>query len=184
MSPVIGFRRGTLGHPEELPEFTHGWLEAPLRSKLVRLESVADPEWRNLDAWPAGRVFGSEGEYRWQRLADGILHSVLLLETSLLPDGFGAPLVLQKGDDAAFVLWGKWIDPEGDPKGNQGGGPRFYAQEIPEIQDYPLDLEKRPEPGATPRLLACRYRDAAGRQGEFIRCVGVSLTAPGERDHG
>lgn len=183
MSPVIGFQRGQTGHPEGLPEFTYAWLEAPLASKLVRLEPGESSAWRDLEAWPAGRIFGTEGEYRWQRLADGTLHSVLLLDTVPLPEGFDSPLLLQESEDAAFVLWGEWINPEGDPQGNPGGGPRFYAQEIPEIQDYPIDLEGPPEPGATPCLLVRRYRDAAGQHGEFIRCVGMSLTAPGKSDY-
>lgn len=182
MSPMIGFQRGLSGHPEELPEFTYAWLEAPLAAKLIRLQGS---EWNDLEAWPAGRIFGPEGEYRWQRLADG-LHAVLLLETSPLPAGFGSPLVLEDGEDAAFVLWGEWVnpDPKGDPQGNPEGGPRFYAQEIPEIQDYPLDPEEALKPGVTPRLRVRRYRDVEGRHGEFIRCVGLSLTEPGEHGDG
>jgi hypothetical protein len=180
---VIGFQRGLSGHPEGLPDFAYGWLEAPLAAKLIRLQGS---EWRDLEAWPAGRIFGEEGEYRWQRLADG-LHAVLLLETFPLPTGFGSPLVLEKEEEAAaFVLWGEWVnpDPKGDPEGNPGGGPRFYAQEIPEIQDYPLDPGETLQPRVTPRLLVRRYRDVEGRHGEFIRCVGLSLTPPEERGDG
>jgi len=172
VSPVIGFQRGLSGHPEGLPDFTYGWLEAPLDAKLIRLQGV---EWKDLETWPAGRIFGEEGEYRWQRHAEG-LHAVLLLETSPLPAGFGSPLTLEKEEeDADFVLWGEWVNPEGDPKGNPGGGPRFYAQEIPEIQDYPIDPGEALEPGVTPRLRVRRYRDAEGKHGEFIRCVGLTL---------
>jgi hypothetical protein len=183
MSPVIGFQRGLSGHPEGLPDFTYGWLEAPLAAKLIRLQGS---EWKDLEAWPAGRVFGEEGEYRWQRHADG-LHAVLLLEASALPAGFGSPLALEKegeGEDPAFVLWGEWVEPKGDPKGNPGGGPRFYAQEIPEIPDYPLDPGETLKPGVTPRLLIRRYRDVEGKHGEFIRCVGLTLTAQEERGNG
>jgi hypothetical protein len=181
---MVGFQRGLPDHPEGLPEFSYAWLEAPLAVKLARLKPEGDLDWKDLEAWPAGRIFGTEGEYRWQRLADGTLHSVLLLETSPLPAGFDSPLLLQEGEDAAFVLWGEWVNPAGDPQGNPDGAPRFYAQEIPEIQDYPIELEATPEPGATPRLLVRRYRDAAGQQGEFIRCVAVYLTSPGDSDHG
>jgi hypothetical protein len=183
VSPVIGFQRGLSGHPEGLPEFAYGWLEAPLAAKLIRLQGS---EWKDLEAWPAGRIFGEEGEYRWQRNADGTVHAVLLLETLPLPTEFDSPLVLEKeeDEDGAFVLWGEWVDPKGDPEGNPGGGPRFYAQEIPEIQDYPLDSGETLKPGVTPRLLVRRYRDVEGRHGEFIRCVGLSLTAQEERGDG
>jgi hypothetical protein len=180
---VIGFQRGLAGHPLGLPDFKYGWLEAPLAAKLVRLEGF---EWKDLEAWPAGRAFGPEGEYRWQRLADSRLHAVLLLEAPPLPSGFGPPLVLEEGEEAAFVLWGEWVnpDPKGDPQGNPDGGPRFYAQEIPEIQDYPLDSGEALKPGVTPRLLVRRYRDATGKQGEFIRCVGLSFTESGAGGNG
>lgn len=187
MSPVIGFQRSLSGHPEGLPEFTYGWLEAPLAAKLIRLQGS---EWKDLEKWPAGRIFGEEGEYRWQRHADG-LHAVLLLETSSLPAGFGSPLVLEMDQDeeeedqgVAFVLWGEWVDPEGDPQGNPDGGPRFYAPEIPEIQDYPIDPGETLKPGVTPRLRVRRYRDAEGKHGEFIRCVGLTLTSPGDSGDG
>jgi hypothetical protein len=178
MSPVIGFARALPAHPEGL-KFPFAWLEAPLAARLTRLADV--PDWRDAAAWPAGRLFGEAGEYRWQQRGDG-LHAVMLLESGPLPAAFTAapPLDLELVHEAALVLWGEWVDPERDPEGNPDGGPRFFAPEIPEIQTYPLELEGVPGPEATPRLVARLYRDAAGEHGEFLRCVAVEM----RRDEG
>jgi hypothetical protein len=157
---------------------TYAWLEAPLAAKLARLEEV--PNWRDPAAWPTGRVFGEEGEYRWQRLADDTLHAVFLVEMGPVPSWCEASISLENGEDASFVLWGEWVDPEGDPEGNPENGPRFYAREIPEIQEYPLDPQAPLIPGVVPRLLVRRYRDPKREKGEFIRCVGFRLDLPGE----
>jgi hypothetical protein len=180
LSPVLGYKRGLARHPEGLPTFQYAWLEAPLAARLARLEEAGD--WADFEAWPAGRVFGEEGEYRWQRLGDGTLHGVLLLESAVLPAGFEGQVSLTPGEEARFVLWGEWVNPKGDPEGNPDGGPSFYAQEIPEIQRYPIDLNEAPKPGAIPRLRVRRYRDAEGTRGDFIRCVGLELTPGGEHD--
>jgi hypothetical protein len=180
LSPVIGFSRGLARHPEDLSGFTYAWLEAPLAPKLVRLEEVLD--WNDFEKWPAGRIFGEEGEYRWQRLGNGPLHAVLLLDSSPLPSGFEGAVSLTEGEEASFVLWGEWVNPDGDPEGNPEGGPLFYASEIPEIQRYPVAGELKPE--TIVRLRVRRYRDAKGEQGEFIRCVGFQLMPAKEYDHG
>jgi hypothetical protein len=179
MSPVIGCWRGA-GHPEGIPDFAYAWLEAPLAARLAWKKDV--PEWRDPETWPAGRVFGPEGEYRWQRLDGETLHGVLLLDTDSLPATFGSLLPLTPGEDASLVLWGEWVNPDGDPEGNPDGGPRFYAQEIPEIQDYPIEAGLKE--GVVPRLQVRRYRDVEGKHGEFVRCVGVSLSPAEASDHG
>ena len=178
MRPVIGFKRGLPHHPEGL-SFQYAWLEAPLAAKLARVEEVSN--WNSPEVWPSGRLFGEEGEYRWQRLPDGSLHAVLLLESGDLPPGFESPMSLETEEDASLILWGEWVNPEGDPEGNPNRGPLFYAQEIPEIQRYPV--EGGLQPGTLTRLLVRRYRDAEGKRGEFIRCVGFHPTVKGDQDH-
>ena len=182
MSPLIGCKRGLDGHPEGLPDFSYVWLEAPLAAKLGRREEIES--WQDLETWPAGRIFGEEGEYRWQRLPDNKLHAVLLLESAPLPPIFESVIELEEVERASLVLWGEWVNPEGDPEGNPDGGPSFYTQEIPEIQRYPIDLGGSPPLGATPRLRVRRYRDSKGTHGEHIRCVGLTLTPAGKNDHG
>ncbi len=182
MSPVIGCNRGLASHPEGLPGFLYAWLEAPLAAKLALRKEVEN--WQDLETWPAGRIFGEEGEYRWQRLPDHSLHAVLLLESAPLPPVFESAVELESGEDASLVLWGEWVNPEGDPEGNPDGGPSFYAQEIPEIQRYPIEIGGSSALGTTPRLRVRRYRDSAGAHGEFIRCVGLTLTSGEDHDHG
>jgi hypothetical protein len=174
MSPVIGFARGLAAHPEGLPAWELAWLEAPLAARLARLAEV--PDWREIERWPAGRVFGEAGEYRWQRRENGLIHGVLLLEAGPLPAPFDGSVELEPvGEPVALVLWGEWVSPEVEGAGNPDGGPLFYAPEIPEIQTYPLDLPKAPGADETPRLLTRRYRDLKGERGEFLRCLGVAL---------
>ena len=178
MSPVIGFARGLSRHPEGLP-FTHAWLEAPLSARLARLAEV--PEWSDPDVWPAGRIFGEEGEYRWQRLPGG-LHGVLLLENGPLPPPFESLVDLVPRGESGLVLWGEWVNPDGDPEGNPDGGPRFYSRDVPEIQTYPIDLDRPFSPGDVPRLVVRRYRDQKGVKGEFIRCVGFRIDRGGDEN--
>ena len=180
MSPVIGFARELAAHPQGLPELMEpawGWLEAPCAVRLDWLCELSD--WQDAARWPAGRIFGEAGEYRWQRWGER-LHGVLLLETGPLPPQFAGVIELRPGEDADLVLWGEWVDPDEDREGNPDRGPRFFASEIPEVVAYPLELTGKPEPGTTPRLKARRYRDLAGRRGEFVRCVGLWL----KRDEG
>ncbi len=185
MSPRIAFARGLAEHPA-LPDFDYAWLEAPL---AARLGFVRDLEWRDRRRWPAGRVFGAAGEYRWTTRGEGegrALHAVLLLDSGAMPDGFESPVELHKirGDDSALLLWGDWVVPEKDRRGNPDDGPRFYTNEIPEVQEYPLVLDGPPAENTSPRLVVRRYRDAAGELGEFVRCVGVELRANEEKADG
>lgn len=181
MSAAIAFRRGLARHPEpaDLPRAAFAWLEAPREARLAFLADV--PDWNDPSRWPAGRIFGEDGEYRWRAAADGALHAVLVVEDGPLPAGFSEPLPLARDEDgdSDLVLWGDWIDPSADREGNPDGGPRFYAREIPWVQTYPLDLAGSPEPGTSPRLTVRRYI-AEGGEGEFLRCVRISM----RRDEG
>ena len=177
MSPVAGFHRNLPGHPEGLPDLPFAWLEGPLE---VRLDWTPE-DWKDLNRWPAGRIFGEAGEYRWQRTGSSV-HAVLLLEDGALPAPFSGKVELRSRDESALVLWGEWIDPERDPDGNTDHKPLFYAQEIPEPQLYPL--ERNPEKGETPRLRIRSYVDAAGERGEFVRCVGIFLKKDEGEDDG
>ncbi|HEY6323097.1 MAG TPA: hypothetical protein VJA16_16235 [Thermoanaerobaculia bacterium] len=175
MSASIAFAR-LARHPEPPPDLAYAWLEAPAAARLAFREQV--PDWHHLDAWPAGRLFGPAGEYRWQRRSRGEgIHAVLLLEpAAAFPPGFSPPLALQPTREAHLLLWGEWVDPVRDPDGNPDGAARFYARELPQVQLLPLDLGDVPPPaGATPRLTVRWYRDAAREKGDFLRCVEVSL---------
>jgi hypothetical protein len=182
MSPVIGFAQRLAGHPASLQSlsFSYAWLEAPLDARLARLADV--PNWQDLAVWPAGRVFGKAGEYRWQCNADGSLHAVLLLEQPSLPDGFEGSVELTQEGESDLILWGEWVDPKKDPQGNPDGGPLFYANEIPRVQTYPLDLNSPPQEDQTPRLAIRRYRALKKDASEFIRCVGFILRGREEED--
>ena len=79
--------------------------------------------------------------------------------------------------EAALVLWGKWVDPKIDSQGNPDAGPHFYANEIPHIQTYPIDLQRQPQGNETPRLVVRYYRDNQREQGEFVRCVDFVMQA-------
>ncbi len=184
MSAVIGFVKDLTGHPAGIEkDFKYAWLESPLGK--ARLTLIAD-NWNDVKRWPSGRLFGGRGEYRWQCLEDGRLHKVLLLEDPPLPDHFQGRLDLKnieedKKDDH-LVLWGEWIDPKKDPESNPNGEPIFYANEIPQVLAYPLDFKSRPEENETPRLIIRRYRDIAGKEGEFVRCVWVTMKAEDEEE--
>jgi hypothetical protein len=177
MSPVIGFSKALTKHPEKLQGLSYAWLEAPLAARLACLADV--PNWQDLTVWPSGRLFGEPGEYRWQRNADGTLHAVLLLENPPLPDGFEDPMELSQEDEADLILWGEWVDPKKDPQGNPDGGPSFYANEIPHVQTYPLDLKSPAKEDQTPRLVIRRYRAVKEDEGEFVRCVGFTMKGRG-----
>lgn len=172
MSPLTGFARELDVHPDFPKTFGYVWLEGKQAVKLGYREEV--PNWNDPDTWPAGRLFGETGEYRWQRGDDNKIHAVLILEEGALPDDFKGQIDLEKdGDDSALILWGEWVDPERDPQTNPDRGPRFYAGEIPEVQTYPFPPEQAQEQNKTPRLLVRRYRHEA--KGEFIRCLGLEM---------
>lgn len=184
MNPVIGFACGLPSHPAAMQNlsFAYAWLEAPLKVCLAHLTDVSD--WQDLSVWPAGRVFGEYGEYRWQwESASESLHAVLLLDNGVLPAAFTKDSVnLQPGTDAALILWGEWVDPKKDAEGNPKGGPVFYANEIPGLQTYPIELNGPPQNGYTPRLVIRRYRAKEEEKGEFVRCVCLTMRGREEED--
>lgn len=201
MSPVIGFAEQLTDHPDFTTwgvDFQYAWLEGTLEAQLTWLKDAGD--WRDVTRWPAGRLFGDTGEYRWQMTFQG-LHAVIILEDGIpLPSPFdnGSPLPLAQGDDSPLILWGDWINPnqekdlESERQLNPRGDPRFWAREIPNIQNYPLDngdLEKIKKAAGrtqnhpnekvpTPRLVVRRYRHAS--QGEFLRCVRLTVASEAE----
>lgn len=174
MSAVIGFAQTLSVHPALRWNslFSYAWLEAPLAACIARLADL--PRWQDLTAWPSGRLFGSLGEYRWQRNADGSLHAVMLLDDPPLPAGFEGILEVRQEDEVSLILWGNWIDPN-DPQGNPDGGPRFYANEIPHAQLYPIDMRIPPTEGQAPRLVIRRYRALDKNAGEFSRCMDFTM---------
>lgn len=182
MSSVIGFTTKLNNHPC-LPldiNFSYAWLEGTVEARLVYLKQAHD--WNILDTWPAGRIFGGKGEYRWQRNAGktNTLHAVLILDEGKLPEAFEGVLEITKEKDSHLILWGEWIDPEKDPKGNPGGSPIFYARDIPKAQTYPIQPEKAREQGKAPCLIVQRYRHES--KGEFLRCVCLDMRGKKEED--
>lgn len=181
MSAVLGVARGLDGHPEGLPAFEYAWLEAPLEVLLAPADDAAD--WRVLERWPEGRLFGAAGEYRW-RLGDDGLHAVLLLDRGELPSPFEHRLDLEPFGESRRFLHGEWIDPEADAAANPDGGPRFFDPALPGVQTYPVDLEEPKHHGKVAALTVQRYRDAEAREGEFLRCVGFTVWRSQEDRHG
>lgn len=184
MSPVIAFARRLPHHPDlsvliASAVFRYAWLEGMTEAKLAHLEDAVD--WNDRSKWPAGRIFGEKGEYRWETDPDETIHAVLIMDSGMpLPDlGEWLSLECEEDSDSDLIFWGKWIDPVKDPGGNPSRCPLFYAREIP-IKHiyYPLDPDEARQDGKTPRLAIRRYRHRT--EGEFIRCVGFRMKGEGE----
>jgi hypothetical protein len=178
MNTSIGFVRNLARHPTDLPAFTFAWLESLQAARLAKFADV--PNWHDPNIWTTGRLFGEIGEYQWRRNPDGTLHGVLLLEGQVLPKPFAenAIPIKPKGKDAYLILWGDWVNPLLDPQGNPDGDARFYAPEIPRIQEYPIDSTAASASSKTPRLWVRRYWHDT--QGEFLRCVGFTMKGEGD----
>ena len=187
MSPIIGFAKDLKRHPDLADltnSFSYAWLEGIMKAQLAHKDEV--PDWNNLEEWPAGRLFGDKGEYRWQSNPghDKSIHAVLILDEGDLPEDFKEqddrkPLAIEKdGNDSSMILWGDWINPEDDPESNPAGSPLFYANEIPKVQRYPIkfdkaEFEQAKKDRKTPRIVVRRYRHED--KGEFMRCVGFKM---------
>lgn len=184
MSPVIAFARRLLQHPDlsalfASAVFRYAWLEGATEARLAHLGDAAD--WSNRSKWPAGRLFGEKGEYRWEVDPGEGIHAVLVMDSGTLPPDWERrpPLECEEDGDSDLILWGEWIDPVKDRVGNPNGGPLFYAREIP-IKHiyYPLDVDEARQQGNSPRLTIRRYRHRT--EGEFTRCVGFRMKGEGE----
>lgn len=187
MSSIIGFAKDLKIHPaftDLMNSFRYVWLEGIIKAQLAHKDEV--PNWDNLEEWPAGRLFGDKGEYRWQSNPgpDKSIHAVLILDEGDLPEDFKEPhdmepLAIEKdGKDSSMILWGDWIDPKDDLASNPTGGSPFYANEIPKVQRYPIKLDKAEfkqtkKDRKTPRIVIRRYRHE--NKGEFMRCVGFEM---------
>jgi hypothetical protein len=177
MNPRIAVAASLAEHPPTLDQFgfAHAWVESSREAWLGWLRAVS--EWRDLDRWPQGRLFGQLGEYRWQRHpGTNTFHAVLLVEQPPLLEGFTQEVELTRGEESTLVLWGDWIDPVKDSASNPQAGPLFYANEIPRVLAYPVDNWRSPPLEThTPRLIVRRYRDTLGLKGEFLRCVTIEM---------
>lgn len=174
MSARIGFVKDLPAHPTEVHKWMeYAWLESSMKApRLARISDATD--WAEPATWPAGRLFGPRGEYRWRRIekrTESRLHVVLLLEDTELPSAFKGRLELERFADEDLILWGKWVASAEDPGSNPKGGPMFYASEIPRFLVYPLEWTERPQPNVTPRLTIRRYRAIGDDGQEFVRCV-------------
>jgi hypothetical protein len=199
MTPVIAFAKELPGHPPKLPPGVchYVWLEGVMKARLLALDQ--EPDWSDPALWPAGRLFGPEGEYRWQKNDDDhTLHAILILDNGDLPSEFlednRRPLEALEatpGDNgyACLILWGEWVNPDEDPQTNPPpGGPIFYAREIPPIQTYPItmtnaviqEIKEKKERGPNPRLIVRRYQHPEA--GEFSRCVGFAMKADPDKE--
>lgn len=181
MRPVIGVVSKMKTHPElSMGYFRYVWLEGKMEAKIAYVRDISD--WNNLDKWPAGRLFGDTGEYRWQRNSDSTVHGVILSDDGRLPEEFEpGRLELERDShesDSNLILWGEWIDPSRGLQGNPDGAPLFYTQEIPQVQTYPLSSDEAKKVKKTPRLVVRRYRHES--KGEFIRCVDLIMKGTGE----
>ena len=175
MSPLIGFCADLDKHPVLREGFVYAWLEGMREAALAYVRDI--PDWDDPDRWPAGRIFGQKGEYHWRSETDGSLHAVLILEEGPLPHPFhGDEIQIEPdGRDSDLMLLGDWVDGKKDPAGNPNNGSRFYARDLPKIQDYPIPPDQAKEEEKTPHLIIRRYRHET--KGEFIRCVGLSMKA-------
>ena len=171
MSPIIGYASELKSHPALPNIFRYAWLEGNMEATLAFIAD--EPDWHRIEQWPSGRLFGDVGEYRWQAVSTNGLKAVLILDEGVLPEGFSGIETIEKYDDSSFILWGEWIDPEKDLESNPGGGPVFYAREIPGILKYPVPSEQDMEHGKSPSLVVRRYRHET--KGEFVRCVGLTM---------
>ena len=185
---VIGYDAGGRDRHSFRPDdfgMEFAWLEGIDGIVLEWFSKVRDG-WAVTAEWPAGRLFGPRGEYRWRFAAGRKIHSVLLLdEEPHLPSNYEGQISLtaEPERDSALILWGEWVDQEKDEQGNPDRGTLFYANEIPGVQTYPLQadldaLTSAAREQKTPRMLVRRYTPADPAEhaaGEFVRCVGFDL---------
>lgn len=181
MSPVIGYATGD-AHPENLPPFEYAWLEAPLTARLCHTAEV--PHWRDLNAWPEGRLFGEAGEYRWRR-RNGHLHSVLLCEDgNQLPAPFADNACALVANNApkenGLFLWGEQAGTQ-DETNADSSQPYMICRtsQLPRDLHYPV----APPAGtkeAHVRLVVREYTAANGKDGRFLRCVRLVAGKTGE----
>ena len=176
MSPLIGFARGLSEHPKLSEGFRYVWLEGVMEAVLARVEDI--PGWNDIGRWPAGRLFGEIGEYRWQTSPEKVIRAVFLLDEGALPEGFEGELTIEFDENpvSELILWGEWVDPNRDPTSNPKAGPLFYSREIPEVQTYPIEPDEASRKDSTPRLVIRRYyHKSEESKGEFIRCAGFCV---------
>lgn len=179
MSSIIGFAKGLTSHPDLPDIFQYVWLEGLSEAKMAFLNDVLN--WNIIDTWPAGRIFGELGEYRWQRSANraSTIHAVFILDEGKLPEVFEGRLEIEKEKengkdrDLSMILWGEWVDPKNDAKSNPDGGPIFYAREIPKPLTYPIEFQPEKERGKTPCLIVQRYHHKS--KGDFLRCIRLDI---------
>ncbi len=182
---VIGFMKKMPGHPELpsdiLDDIKFAWLEGTMEAKIDFFSNL--PEWQNLERWPSGRIFGPSCEYRWCLNPKDGLHAVLILDSGNLPAPFSGPgkLCIEKTGDDCMILWGDWVDPEKDKESNPKGDAKFYAQELPLVQGYPVLSDDAKRTGYSPRICVRGYRHRPDKEsgvktkGEFARCFDVIM---------
>ncbi len=182
---VIGFMKKMPGHPELpsdiLDDINFAWLEGTMEAKIDFFSNL--PEWQDLERWPSGRIFGLSCEYRWRQNPKDGLHAVFILDREDLPYPFSGPgkLCIEKTGDDFMILWGDWVDPEKDKESNPKGDAKFYAQELPLVQRYPVPPDEAKRTGYSPRIGVRRYRHRPDKEsetkamGEFARCFDILM---------
>lgn len=160
LTTVIRASQGWLTDRAVVDESLYALVES---TEAVDLCWLTDVE--AIAAWPAGRIFGPQGELRWQR-EDGITHVVLVSERGAPPLPFTGAMATTEVETAATVvyLWGNGI-----------GNGVWQEQRLPDPLRYPVRGE-----GAGRRVLLQmrRYRETARMDDgtiDFVRYVGLEL---------
>ena len=87
MNPFVSFVKGLDSHPDFHDKmFSFAWLEGRIKAEIGKIEDLTD--WNEIEKWPAGRIFGSKGEYHWQLDKNNKIHAVLILDEGHLPEKF------------------------------------------------------------------------------------------------
>jgi len=178
MTPAISCKTDLAKHPNlpDTDEFQFAWVESATGVRLDTLPNIST--WNDINQWPSGRIFGHNGEYRWQAGQGGNIHGVYISDCGHLLEncssciefntyGSGPP------EDTSFFLWGEWINPQSDLLDNPSGAPFFFAPEIPQKIVYPMDKTEAGYPSGHPLMIVRKYYHE--EHGEFLRCVGFEM---------
>lgn len=179
MSPVIGCATELLTHPPlPMDNFSFAWLEGMMEAKIVKMDNPEAQCWNDTSRWTSGRLFGDEGEYRWQ-IRNNTIHAVFILDEGALPEKFQPIEIDVLRSRSSLILWGAWVNPDDDPQSNPTGASIFYDRSLPSPQCYPLPVADAQQKGMIPCLIVRRYRHTSSGNGvslgEFIRCVSFCM---------
>jgi hypothetical protein len=137
-----------------IDKLTNLQLGEPSYYLLQRSDAITDwkkgaPDAAEIEAYTRGRLFGSDGEVRWQEIADG--YALLWLSEGDLPEG--------------FVALGEWRTSAPQDVFLLGGGdtPPSRDTRIPRELNYPMEWCQ------FPRVKVIQYRDLHSQTIRFTR---------------